>query len=266
MLGKLIWEKSGDEIKFTPTFPDLLTYYVETVNSDRVNSFSLNTTKFDSNIVNKLSDCIKNVSNISEKIPFEIDTWDGDVVDQAYLNSLHRQWVLTGLKYPKMPLLLRKVGNLDNNYRDINNLIHKVEASFDYTFVNYTQDPYQIDNIFGPKILGFDTANISIGFDNLGRSSWSKFSNFDENAADQDTNNFEKLSGLIHFNLNRPLSRTAPKEYVNWCNLHKIPVVGDKLSLGNIVNLESKLTDLRKIVIRNTNEQNDRFIFEIYTK
>jgi hypothetical protein len=266
MLGKLVWEKSGDEIEFSPTSPDLLTYYVETINSDKVNRFSLNSTKFDFNIVNKLLDCIKNISDISEKIPFEIDTWNGDVFDQDYLNLLHRQWVLTGIKYPKMPLLLRKMGNLDNDYRDINNLLHKVEESFNYKFVNYTQDQYQIDNIFGTKILGFDTSNISIGFDNLGRSSWSKFRNFDENAVDQDTNDFKKLSGLIHFNLNRPLSGTAPKEYINWCKLHNVPVVGHTLSLGNIVDLESRLTDLRKIVVRNVNEQNDRFFFEICTK
>jgi hypothetical protein len=266
MLGKLVWEKSGDEITFSPTFPDLLTYYIESINSDRVNRFSLDSTKFDSNIVNKLLDCIKNISDLSKKIPFEIDTWNGNVLDQDYLNLLHRQWVLTGIKYPKMPLLLRKIGNLDNDYRDINNLLHKVEASFDYKFVNYTQDQYQIDNIFGPTVLGFDTANISIGYDNLGRSSWSKFRNFDENAVDQDTNDFEKLSGVIQFNLDRPLSGSAPKEYVNWCKLHNVPVVGHLLSLGNIVNLESRLTDLRKIVVRNVNEQNDRFFFEICTK
>ena len=266
MFGKLVWGKSGDEIVFVPTSPDLLAYYVSILNSTCANNFSVQASKFDYTVVNKLLNCIKNIKNISHKVPFVIDTWDGDVFDQAYLNYLHRQWVLTGIKYPSMPLLLRKMGNLDSDYRDINNLLHLVEASFSYKFVNYDKDQYQIDNIFGTKILGFDTANISLGFDNLGRSSWSKFRNFDNNAVDDDTNNFEKLSGLIYLNLNQPLSGSPPKEYVEWCKLHNVPIVGHNVSLGNIVNLQSKLTDLRKVVVRNVNEQNDRFFFEICAK
>jgi hypothetical protein len=263
MFGKLIWEKSGDEIKFLPTSPDLLHYYVNTLNSTNSNNFSLKSSKFNSGMIDKLSKCISNVSNISDKVPFEITNWSGNLFDQNYLNLLHRQWVLTGQKYPKMPLLLRKMGNLDAYYRAINDELHYVESSFKYEFINYSTDQYQVDNIFGTKILGFDFCNLSIGFDNLGRSSWSKFCNFDNNVIDQDTNNFEKLSGLIYFNLNRPKSAGPPIEYVEWCKLHQVPVVGKTLSLGNIVNLESTLFDLRTLVARNVNEQNDKFFFEI---
>jgi len=263
MIGKLIWTKSGDEIKFSPTSPDLLIYYVDKLNDTDSNSFSLDTSKFSFDTVDKLLQCIKTISNKSNKITFEIDNWSGDVLDQDYLNLLHRQWVLTGIKYPMMPVLLRKLGNLDKEYRDINTLLHVIESSFKYTFKNYTQDQYQIDNIFGTKILGFDTPNISIGFDNLGRSSWEKFSNFDDNAVDHDTNNYKKLAGLICLNLNRPLSGTAAPEYVEWCTKHRVDPVGHTLSLGNIIDLDSKLTDFRKILVRNANEQNDKFFFEI---
>jgi len=263
MIGKLVWEKSGDEIKFSPTSPGLLTYYVETLNSTYSNSFSLSASKFSSDTVTKLVQCINTISDKSNKIPFEIDNWTGDVLDQDYLNLLHRQWVLTGIKYPMMPVLLRNLGNLDSEYRDINTLLHVVESSFRYTFKNYTQDQYQIDNIFGNNILGFDTPNISIGFDNLGRSSWEKFRNFDNNAVDQDTNDYKKLAGLIYLILGRPISGAAPPEYIEWCANHKVAVVGHTLSLGNILDLESKLTDLRKLLVRNVNEQNDRFFFEI---
>jgi hypothetical protein len=263
MIGKLVWVKSGDEIKFSPTSPDLLTYYVETLNATDSNSFSLSASKFSSDTVSKLTHCIQTISNKSNKIPFEIDNWTGDVLDQDYLNLLHRQWVLTGIKYPMIPVLLRKLGNLDSEFRDINTLLHVVETSFRYTFKNYTQDPYQIDNVFGTDVLGFDTPNISIGHDNLGRSSWEKFRNFDNNADDQDTNDYKKLTGLIHFRLGRPISGTAPPEYLAWCKEHGVAVAGHTLSLGNVIDLESNLTDLRKIVVRNVNEQNDKFFFEV---
>jgi hypothetical protein len=266
MIGKLIWKKSGDEIDFSPTFPDLLIYYVDALNASGANSFRLQSTEFKSDQCTALEKSIQAIAKVSHKIPFVIDNWDGDIHDQDYLNLLHKQWVLTGLKYPTMPLLLRKMGQLDEDFRDINNLLHKVEESFVYDFVNYDCDQYQIDNVFGEKVLGFDQANLSIGFDNLGRSSWSKFCNFDENITDVDTNNFEKLAGLVHFNLKKPISGNPPPEYVTWCHTHGVPVVGKSLSLGNIVDLNSKLTELRKMVVRNVNEQDDRFFFEICSK
>lgn len=266
MLGKLVWVKSGDEIKFSPTCPDLLTYYVDVLDSTNANNFKLDTTKFSVDHISGFTKVVKSIESISNKIPFEIDNWHGDAFNQDYLNLLHKQWVQTGIKYPSMPLLLRKMSNLDKDYREINTLLHQIESSFVYNFKNYDQDQYQIENIFGPSVLGFDQANIAIGFDNLGRSSWEKFCNFDENADDTDTNNFNKLSGVIHFNLNRPLSAGPPVEYVDWCKAHNVPVVGKQLNLGNIVDLELKLTDLRKIVVRNVNEQDDRFFFEVCAK
>lgn len=261
MIGKLVWKQSGDEISFSASSPDLLAYYVETLNATNANDFSLAHSEFEFENVDKLIQSISNVSQVANKIPFEISNWEGDVFDQTYLNTLHQQWVSTGLKYPMITTLLRKLKNLDVDYRNINSFIHALERSFRYNFKNYVCDPYQVDNIFGSSILSFDTPNISIGFDNLGRSSWNKFYNFDYN--DQDTNDYKKLSGLVHVNLNQPVTGYPPPEYVQWCSNKGVPVIGRTLSLGNIVDLEKKLTDLRKIIVRNVNEQNDRFFFEI---
>lgn len=266
MFGKIVWAKSGDEIKFSSACPDLLVYYVDHLNSNDANKFRLDKTKFSFNTVDAFVKVCKSIESISNKIPIKIKNWNGKVLDQEYLNQVHRDWVQTGIEYPSIILLLRKMNNLDKDYREINTQLHKIESSFVYSFKNFDQDPYQIENIFGTKVLGFDKPNISLGFDNLGRSSWEKFCNFDENAKGSDTNNFNKLSGLIHFNLNRPISGNPPPEYVKWCETKNIPIVGKTLNLGNICDLESQLTDLRKIVIRNVNEQDDRFFFEVCTK
>lgn len=266
MFGKLVWRRSGDEIKFSPTSPDLLMYYVATLNSTNANNFKLKSSQFNPEQISKFAKVMQSIEKVSDKIPFGIDEWTGNSFDQEFLNRLHRQWVLAGIRYPALPSLLRQMGNLDKDYRDINALLHRIESSFVYDFFNYELDPYQIDNIFGATILGFDRPNISIGFDNLGRSSWEKFCNLDNNVDDSDTNDFKKLSGLIQFNLGRPLSGCAPPEYIEWCKLYNVPVVGRTLSLGNIVDLTSKLTDLREIVVRNVNEQDDQFFFEICTK
>ena len=262
MLGKLIWENSGDEILFDPVYPDLFEYYVDQLNQLLVNKFSCNLSKFDQSMVSNLESNLKTVFPLSKKIPFEISKWDGDVLDQSYLNQLHREWVKTGQKYPVLPVLLRQL-NLDNDYRQINSNLHRLENNFYYEFINYQHDPFNVKNIFGTDVLTFNKTNIVIGFDNLGRSSWHKFMAFDENINDTDTNDHKMLSGLVKLSLARPLDATAPSNYVQWCEEKNVEAVGENICLGNIIDLEKNLTSLRKLLIRNIHEQSNRFFFEI---
>jgi hypothetical protein len=143
---------------------------------------------------------------------------------------LHEQWAKTGIRYPKLPNLLRSIGNKDVDFRNINENIHLIEKSFEYKFVNYKDNPYQIENIFEKNILSFDTANLMLGADNLGRSSWNKFFNRDDNIVNTDTNDFKCLSGRIELNLNRPLKIDPPIDYVNWCQMHDVPAAGPRIN------------------------------------
>jgi len=263
MLGKLIWECSGDEILFSPTFPDLLHYYVEQLDQSHKNSFKCSYSKEPLQLLSILQKNIQNVFRHSKKIPMEITDWTGDLYDQNYLNKLHCEWVKTGVKFPKLPLLLRSLDNSDDDFRNINTNLHKLEKSFFYRFVNWENDPHQVKNIFGNSISDFSRANLMLGFDNLGRSSWDKYRNWDNNVNYMDTDNFEMLSGVVELNLEKPMQRTPPKEYVEWCQHFNVPVVGKSICFGNIVNLEHTLTDIRKILVRNNNEQSNRFFFEI---
>jgi hypothetical protein len=263
MLVKLVWENTGDEIAFVPTFPDLLDYYINELDCQNSNKFFCKKSKFDHVIVENLRRCLAVTQPLSAKIPMEIDDWSGDVYDQCYLNKLHRQWVKTGIRYPKLPNLLRSIGNKDVDFRNINENIHLLETSFDYEFINYKDDPYQIKNIFGKDILSFNTANLMLGFDNLGRSSWDKFINWDNNIVDTDTNDFECLSGRIELNLSRPLKIDPSVDYMNWCQMYNIPIVGRRIGLGNIVDLNQDLTKIRKILVRNIYEQTNTFSFKI---
>jgi hypothetical protein len=266
MLGKLIWENSGDELTFVPTFPDLLEYYVEQLAVKDANQFECSRSRFSPDKVTTLENNLALCAPLADRVPFEITEWSGDVIDQDFLNKLHRDWVKTGLKYPTLPLLLRSLKGLDTNYREINLNLHALESSFVFEFVNYEKDQFQVENIFGTDVIGFDQANLTLGFDNLGRSSWDKFKWFDGNAVDSDTNNYQMLSGLVELNLNRPMRQTAPPEYTAWCQEHGVGVTGASISLGNIVDLEKNLTSIRKILIRNTNEQSNKFFFEICSK
>lgn len=266
MLAKLIWATSGDEITIKVTFPDLFEYYLDQLQQKNANKFFCKKRKFSQDLVLSLQNSIQHIEKLKNKLPFVIDDWSGDVLDQNYLNKLHRDWVKTGIAYPGIVTLLRAMKNADVHYRNINSDLHALENSFNYEFVNYDQDPFQVDNIFGKKVTGFDIDNLMLGFDNLGRSTWEKFKNWDNNIADTDTNDYQMLSGIVDFSLCRPLTRQPPTNYIQWCQQHNVEVTGVSISLGNIVDLDQHLTDVRKILIRNTDEQDNRFFFEICSK
>lgn len=263
MLGKLIWETSGDEIVFKVTFPDLFEYYLDQLKQKNFNKFFCRKKNFPNNLVLALQHSIQNVEQLKNKLPFIIDDWSGDLLDQDYLNKLHRDWVKTGIAHTKIVSLLRIIKNADVDYRNINLYIHELENSFEYEFVNYNQDPFQVENIFGKQTTGFNVDNLMLGFDNLGRSTWEKFRNWDDNIVDTDTNDYQILSGIIEFSLCRPLVQQPPLNYIEWCQHHNVEVTGASISLGNIIDLDKNLTDTRKILIRNTDEQNNQFFFEI---
>jgi hypothetical protein len=266
MLVKLVWEQSGDELIFKATFPELIEYYADCINKDQRNTFRCSGTTVNPKLIQSLTNNLLIISKVVNKLPIRISNWEDDILDQDYLNKLHTEWVKTGIEFPKIPLLLRNMGELDIPYREINTNIHGIEAMWNYEFVNYSQDPYQIENIFGSSIINFDTANLMLGFDNLGRSTWDKWTCWDKTVDDCDTNNYKKLGGKISLSLNRPTVGTAPKEYTDWCSQNNITPVGKGIPLGNIIDLESKLTSIRHILSKNINEQNDNFIIEICSK
>jgi hypothetical protein len=265
MLAKIVWHRTGDEIPFVPCHPELLEYYLERLNNDGRNKFSILNDLFPRKQVLHLRQSLESCSTLADRIPFEITEWNGDLLDQNYLNKLHREWVTTGQKHPKIILLLRKLGK-QKQFRDINLLLHDIEQKCKVEFANYLSDPWQIDNPFGSQILDFDVSNIVMGFDNLGRSCWDKFLHHDDNVSDTDTNDQNMLTGRIMIALNRPLSNNPPSEYSAWCQKHSLPVIGARLNLGNVVNLTERLCSLRYILMNNTNESSDTFFFELCSK
>lgn len=90
-----------------------------------------------------------------------------------------------------------------------------------------------------------------LGFDNLGRSTWEKFSNYDSDAFEVDTNNFDMLSGKLEISLARPMMWTSPENYSNWCALHNISEVGRNMRIGNFDDDVKTLTKLRYLFTNN---------------
>ena len=71
-------------------------------------------------------------------------------------------------------------------------LIHSIESkkSIVYEKFNNNKTTWQRVNNFSTDILSNGSWNIEIGYQNLGRSLFEKWSNLDDNVNDEDTNNF----------------------------------------------------------------------------
>jgi len=258
--ARLVWLPSGEEVEFRVIWPDFFLYWLGKL--DQRNMFGQTAPSKVQAARSSLAEHIRAIQNISASIPELITTWPDDLFDQRALNQLHRDWVIAGQRFPKLPLLLERMG-LEPHWRGINDDIHRLESAFEWQYKNYDLHPWQVPNTFGSAILDHSTANIMLGFDNLGRSSWEKFCNYDTDGIDVDTNNFEMLSGKLEISLNRPLSLTMPENYQNWCALHKVPVVGRHLRIGNFADDHATLNQLRYLFVNNENEPGHKIFFAL---
>ena len=264
---KLVFNKSGDEIELNSLNNKLSEYYVTQLENHNCNVFSApEPPERILQMQHKASLLIEKINIVNDFLVKKLNiaslSLDGDVFDQNYLNTMHSRWVKLYHEFPKISILLRQV-NLLQQYRDINSLIHAIESSFQFLYKNYTEDPWGTENIFGHNILKFGSSNIVIGFDNLGRSSYNKWVNFDDNFTDSCTNDYTLLSGNVHINLDRPYIQEPPLEYASTLKSKKLPIIGSKILLANMSNLQTNLKEYRHIFIRNICEQSSTISFRL---
>jgi len=66
----------------------------------------------------------------------------------------------------------------------------------------------------------------------------------------------------VHINVHRPIIQTAPIEYKNFCTDNNIPTVGPRLNLANFTDYEINIAMIRKLIIKNSNINNNLIVFE----
>ena len=156
--------------------------------------------------------------------------------------------------FPAIDLILNRLGLMDN-YGLINTYIHQIEDNIrQLTFK--TDSWIQTDNIFPKSRLTNNISNLRIGFNHLGRTLYNKFETFDNELKHDDENSFNELVGYVDVTLAKPQTIPLSGEYINWCKNHnKIPS-GNRLNLGNLSDIDTKLTKYRQIFYRNIKNKN----------
>lgn len=262
---RIVWTRTGDSLNLTPINQELAEYWISALNQDKQNNFHLNSTSFDTQNSTNLRRHIQEI-HLLLLDKFKISSFESyvsaDLFDQDVINKLHRTWIKLHEKYPLLPNLLEKINTTSlMHWNQINKKLHAVEENFACSY--QTSKPFwEVVNPFGTQLLNFNRCHIQINFSQRGRSTYNKWINQDCNIIDTDTNDFEQIGGEITINLKREIIQDPPTNYVEFCNTNKYPVVGAHLNLANFSNYNAQLTDLRHVLARNIEYENNTASFE----
>jgi hypothetical protein len=232
------------------------------LNNDQKNQFECVELEMPDVALPMLSEAVDVINTVLKKFKLDI-LMDptSDWLDQHNLNVLHERWVKLQITHKNIvELLLKMPNNVVKKFHEINALIHTIEKNWNITYINEKTTAWQTPNIFGSDILKFGIWQAELTYQNLGRSNYDKWLNYDSNLHDTDTNNFTNFGGQVRFNLTHPVEQTTPLSYVEYCQKHNISPYGNKLPLGNFKN---SITELRHIFNKNVNIKNNTITFKV---
>ena len=295
MRFQLVFENTGDFIPFEVVHNGkLMQYFVEKVNTDSQNSFS-NDRKLASDIEPKITHLHWAISKSNEVMHsltntlFEQKNNLDDYLDQNFLNKLHYDWVFSQQhtvniddfrfnantnkarlgnilheKYPdkirqiRLAEALTKLGYI-YPYEEVNLGVHGLEGSFVQSNLEFSAEkkwevfanPF-IDTI----VSNNDIVNFSFGYTYVGRQYYDKFINFDDNLMYNDHYNYENLEFSFQLNLSKPQTIPYSKEFLDWSDKQSVKLVTTQIPIGNIPNLATNLFEYRKMLYRNSRDNN----------
>jgi len=288
---KLAFENSGDELTFVPVNYEVIEYYLDYLDKNKLNSFVSDDSSYNciSRSINELQKSIS-VSNefLQKLIGARIHEYSElDCLDQYVLNKLHSGWVNShklnyniweyrknrntsknneiheklhqqisdDISVISLDDAIDKLG-LTQTYNQLNSNVHAVENSFNV--INFsTRRYFSIPNPFPKSILSNSYCSLRIAFNHVGRTLYNKFLNFDDKLEHADENSYDQLLGFVSLHLYRPQTVNLSLEYINWCKDRNIYPSGQYLNIGNLPDIQNKLTMYRQVVYRNL-KSNDK--------
>jgi len=244
---KLVWQKTGDYINCDPVDHSFVEYWL-----DQQDHFIWNTTSIlpQQLLLDELLHLVGRVQLKLSKLKIQLVD-HADYMSQSTLNTLHRNWVQLHLDHPNITNVFGDEFKVD--LARINKVLHELEESWTLRLhsENNSLPTTKLPDHFGQS-------NIKLPYENLGRSSYNKWLNFDESLDTADTNNFNEIHNKISVNLNRSFIAAPPIDYVYWAISEGVSPAPNKLLLANFSNLETKQDTYRALFMKNfVLERND---------
>jgi hypothetical protein len=293
MKFSLVFDKSGDTLPFEVVYNhELFEFFVEQTNKKSQNSFA-NDQELYKNLDKKITHLHWAISKtnevfydlVSESIKQHTDL--ENYLDQRFLNKLHSDWVFSHYHdinindlrfssvasrarlgnilhelYPDTERIIKTAPAMDKlgyiyPYREINLGVHNLENSF--TQVEFKADEkWQVFNnpFLNTMITNNDKVNFSFGYTYVGRQYYNKFRFFDTKLECPDHFNYENLEFAFQLGLDMPETIPFSKEAQAWASEHGIKLIAEQIPIANIVDLENKLFEYRKMLYRNSRDNN----------
>jgi hypothetical protein len=293
MKFSLVFDKSGDTLPFEVKYNhELFEFFVDQVNKKSQNSFTDDHETY-KNLDKKITHLHWAISKTNEVLydlvtkSFNQHTDLENYLDQPFLNKLHSDWVFSQWNnididklrnsstisqsrlgtmlhelFPDEHCVIKTAEAMEKlgyiyPYEEVNMGVHRLEGSF--TRLEFKADnkwevfdnPY-LDNM----ISNNDIVNFSFGYTYVGRQNYNKFKYFDSNLEYPDHYNYETLEFAFQVNLSNPETIPFSTEAIQWASRHNTKLVAEQIPIANIIDLESKLFEYRKMLYRNSRDNN----------
>jgi hypothetical protein len=293
MKFSLVFDNSGDTLPFEVKYNhELFEYFVEQTNKNNQNLFSDDSVLF-KNLDRKITHLHWAISKTNEvlydlvDIRFDQHTDLENYLDQAFLNSIHSDWVFShqhtvdidrlrfssnlsraklgsqlhtmypdNIQFPNVAPVLEKIGYI-YPYQEVNMGVHRLEHSFNKLEFKADNKWDVINNPFLDRLItNNDVINLSFGYTYVGRQFYNKFRFFDTELEHPDHYNYETLEFAFQLNLSMPETIPFSNEAINWANSQGIKLVAEQIPIANIINLKDNLFEYRKMLYRNSRANN----------
>jgi hypothetical protein len=299
MKFSLVFENSGDSIPFTVIAnEELFEFFVDKSNASSNNLFSNNkllADKIDQQIthlhwaISKTNEVLYSLIGKS----FEQQNILDNYLDQDFLNKTHADWVFSQLDivdidkmrfsndhtvasignklhelYPdeirqiKTAPAMEKLGYI-YPYEEVNLGVHGLELLFNKRNLEYSSvNKWDVfENPFRNNMISNnDIVNFSFGYTYVGRQYYNKFEQFDNDLVYKDHYNYETLEYSFQLNLANPQTIPYSKEFVAWTKKTGAELITNQLPIANTDNLTKNLFEYRKILYRNSRDNNQATI------
>jgi hypothetical protein len=299
MKFSLVFDNSGDTLPFEVVYNhELFEFFVGQANKESQNSFS-NQQMLSRELDKKITQLHWALSKTNEVLYFLIgksfkqQTDLESYLNQDFLNSTHCDWVFSQLEnvdidklrfssdsnlarignqlhelYPdeirivKVGAILKQLGYIFS-YEEVNQGVHRLESAFSKSNLEFSADnKWEVfSNPFKDTMITNNSlVNFSFGYTYVGRQYYNKFEYFDDNLNYKDHYNYETLEFSFQLSLQRAQTIEFSPEAVTWAKQHNIPLIANQIPIANIPNLTENLFEYRKILYRNSKDNNQAVI------
>jgi len=295
MKFSLVFDNSGDIIPFEVLYNhELFEFFVDKSNKEGQNSFSNRQVLF-RELDKKITHLHWAISKTNEVLYFltgkSFDQHNNleNYLEQDFLNKTHCDWVFSQARtvdidrlrfsndsnlakignqlhdmYPdhirtvKVAAILEKLGYI-YPYEEVNMGVHRLENSFIKTNLEFSADnKWEVfSNPFCNSLISNNNVvNFSFGYTYVGRQYYNKFQHFDNDLKYLDHYNYETLEFSFQINLQQPQTIAHSPEAIAWAEKNNIPLITEQLPIANISNLTENLFEYRKLLYRNSRDNN----------